>query len=137
MLNLNGRNSFHVKYIRLSYRIRGIVARIQINAVAIIIVLIIKMKSISRKEYPVKKTTDRRLIIKILAYSAIKISANMPLLYSTLNPDTSSDSPSAKSNGVRFVSAKLVINHIIAKGEIINIVQDIVLDEMIDISICL
>lgn len=137
ILNLNGRNSFHVKYIRLSYRIRGIVARIQINAVAIIIVLRTKVKSISRKEYPVKNTVERRLIIRILAYSAIKISANIPLLYSTLNPDTSSDSPSAKSNGVRFVSARLVINHIIAKGEIMNIAQDIVLDEMTDISICL
>jgi hypothetical protein len=51
------------------------------------------------------------LIAKILVYSAIKIKANTPLLYSTLNPDTSSDSPSAKSNGVRFVSARFVINH--------------------------
>ena len=50
------------------------------------------------------------LIIKILIYSAIKIKANIPLLYSILNPETSSDSPSAKSNGVRFVSARVVIN---------------------------
>jgi hypothetical protein len=49
-------------------------------------------------------------------YSAIKISAKFTLLYSVLNPDTSSDSPSAKSNGVRFVSATLVINHKIAIG---------------------
>ena len=28
-----------------------------------------------------------------------------------LNPETSSDSPSAKSNGVRFVSATQVISH--------------------------
>jgi len=46
----------------------------------------------------------------MLAYSAIKIRANIPPLYSTLNPDTSSDSPSAKSNGVRLVSARFVIN---------------------------
>lgn len=32
---------------------------------------------------------------RILVYSAIKINANGPLLYSVLNPDTSSDSPSA------------------------------------------
>jgi hypothetical protein len=44
----------------------------------------------------------------------------MPALYSTLNPDTSSDSPSAKSNGVRFVSARFVINHIMASGIINN-----------------
>jgi hypothetical protein len=60
------------------------------------------------------------LIAKILVYSAIKISANTPLLYSTLNPDTSSDSPSAKSKGVRFVSARFVINHSIRIGGIIS-----------------
>jgi len=41
----------------------------------------------------------------ILAYSAIKIKANPTLPYSILKPDTSSDSPSAKSKGVRLVSA--------------------------------
>jgi len=51
------------------------------------------------------------LMAKILVYSAIKINAKDPLLYSTLKPETNSDSPSAKSNGVRLVSAKLVINH--------------------------
>jgi hypothetical protein len=66
----------------------------------------------------------RRLIPRILVYSAIKISANKPLLYSTLKPDTSSDSPSAKSNGVRFVSARLVINHNINIGNIISMTQD-------------
>lgn len=137
VLNLMGKNSFQVKYIRLSYRIRGSVARIQIKAVAINIVLSTSIKLIIRGKNPVKNTIERSLIIRMFAYSAIKISANIPLLYSTLNPDTSSDSPSAKSNGVRFVSAKLVINHIIAKGEIISIAQDAVDDEIIDISICL
>ena len=33
---------------------------------------------------------------KILAYSAIKIRANRPALYSMLKPETSSDSPSVK-----------------------------------------
>lgn len=56
----------------------------------------------------------------MLAYSAIKIKANVPLLYSVLNPDTSSDSPSAKSNGVRFVSARSVANQVIASGICIN-----------------
>jgi hypothetical protein len=60
--------------------------------------------------------TVKHLINKILAYSAIKISANPPLLYSILNPDTSSDSPSARSKGVRLVSASLEANHIKAKG---------------------
>lgn len=57
----------------------------------------------------------KSLMIKMFVYSAIKIKANIPLLYSTLKPDTSSDSPSAKSNGVRFVSARFVVNHIIAR----------------------
>jgi hypothetical protein len=47
----------------------------------------------------------------MFAYSAMKISAKVALLYSVLNPETSSDSPSARSNGVRLVSAKFVINH--------------------------
>lgn len=67
------------------------------------------------------KATVRHLINKMLAYSAIKISANPPLLYSTLNPDTSSDSPSAKSKGVRLVSAKLEASHIKANGGAVKI----------------
>ena len=35
------------------------------------------------------------LIARMLVYSAIKIRAKGPLLYSVLNPETSSDSPSA------------------------------------------
>lgn len=124
ILRLIGRNSFHVRYIKLSYRIRGIVARIQMNSVAIIIVFITNIRSNMTGKCPVKKTMVSNLIIKILAYSAMKIRANIPLLYSTLNPETSSDSPSAKSKGVRFVSAKLVISHIIASGVIINMAHD-------------
>lgn len=54
---------------------------------------------------------------KILAYSAIKIKANLPALYSVLNPETSSDSPSAKSKGARLVSAMQVKNHVSATGD--------------------
>lgn len=36
--------------------------------------------------------------------------------YSTLNPDTNSDSPSAKSKGGLFVSAKADTKNIIAAG---------------------
>lgn len=60
---------------------------------------------------------NNMLINKILEYSAKKIKAKPPLLYSTLNPDTNSDSPSAKSKGVRFVSAKEVQNHTKPKGK--------------------
>lgn len=51
-------------------------------------------------------------------YSAIKNSANGPAAYSTLKPDTSSDSPSVKSNGARLVSARVEINHIMARGQV-------------------
>jgi len=53
------------------------------------------------------------LKISILKYSDKKIKANQPPIYSTLNPETNSDSPSAKSNGLRLVSARHEDNHII------------------------
>lgn len=56
----------------------------------------------------------------MLAYSARKNNANGPAAYSTLNPETSSDSPSVRSNGARFVSANVEMNHIIANGHVDN-----------------
>ena len=135
ILRLNGKNLFQVRYIKLSYRIRGRVARTHTNNVAIIIVFIINEKFIIIIECPVMKTAVNRLIIKIFAYSAMKIKANLLLPYSTLNPDTNSDSPSAKSKGVRFVSAKLVMIHVAAIGITIIDTQDIVFIVIIDISI--
>jgi len=64
------------------------------------------------------------LIKRIFIYSAIKISANIELLYSILNPETSSDSPSAKSNGVRCVSARIEIIQNIVRGINIILVQE-------------
>lgn len=52
----------------------------------------------------------------MLAYSARKNRAKGPAAYSTLNPETSSDSPSVRSNGARLVSARVEINHIMARG---------------------
>lgn len=72
---------------------------------------------------PRNNTQNNILMNKILAYSAIKIKAKPPLLYSTLNPETSSDSPSAKSNGVRLVSAKQEANQANLKGNVKNINQ--------------
>ena len=70
----------------------------------------------------VKKKIENKILIKIiLAYSAIKINANITLPYSILNPDTNSDSPSAKSNGVRLVSATQEINQIPTIGRKISI----------------
>ena len=66
----------------------------------------------------VKRIAESNLINRIFKYSAINKKANLVPPYSTLNPDTSSDSPSAKSKGARFVSAKVVINHKINMGNI-------------------
>lgn len=53
----------------------------------------------------------------MLVYSAMKNSAKGPPAYSTLKPETSSDSPSVRSKGARFVSARVEIYHIIAIGQ--------------------
>lgn len=50
-------------------------------------------------------------------YSAKKRRAKGPPAYSTLYPDTSSDSPSVKSKGARFVSASVETYHIAAGGQ--------------------
>ena len=67
-----------------------------------------------------KRITDSVFIIRIFEYSARKNMANIPLAYSTLKPDTNSDSPSVRSNGVRFVSASVDTNHIMARGQDIS-----------------
>ena len=53
-------------------------------------------------------------------YSAIKMNANKKDAYSVLNPETSSLSPSARSNGARLVSANIVANQIIPRGGMIS-----------------
>jgi hypothetical protein len=97
---------------------RGMVARIHTNKVANNIVLTTRITLLSELRAPQKIVAVISLNIKMFVYSAMKIMANRPLLNSVLNPDTSSDSPSAKSNGVRLVSARQVINHITATGAI-------------------
>ena len=68
-------------------------------------------------EAPRKRVAESVFISKILAYSARKNRAKGPPAYSTLNPDTSSDSPSVKSKGARFVSARVEMYHIAARGQ--------------------
>lgn len=57
----------------------------------------------------------------MLMYSARNSNVNNIAEYSTLNPDTNSDSLSVKSNGVRLVSAILLIVNIINIGSNGNI----------------
>lgn len=108
-----------------SYRIRGKVPRIQIKRKATLKEIRVWIRSILGEEKLVgrNKVVVKTLIMIILAYSAIKIRAKLPLLYSILNPETSSDSPSAKSNGVRLVSAKVEINHVKNMGNTISMGQ--------------
>lgn len=67
-------------------------------------------------EAPRKRLAERVFMNRMLAYSARKNRANGPPAYSTLNPETSSDSPSVRSKGARFVSAKVEMYHIAARG---------------------
>jgi len=96
-----GRKAFHVKPIKRSYRNRGNVARNQINRKATAKVFrVITMSSFKSMFLPPRKRAEESILMtKILAYSAMKMRANPPPLYSTLKPETNSDSPSAKSNG--------------------------------------
>ena len=66
---------------------------------------------------PRNRMVERVFIKRILAYSARKKRANGPPAYSTLNPETSSDSPSVRSKGARFVSAKVEMYHMAARGQ--------------------
>src|SRR6201992_4169987 len=67
--------------------------------------------------YPPKNTILINIHIRtILAYSAKKKNTNIPAECSVINPDTNSDSASAKSKGALFVSAIHPIKKIINKG---------------------
>ena len=100
---------------------RGRVPRIQMNINAKDKVFSENTKSLNKIILVEGRNTAEVniLIAKILVYSAIKIKANGPPLYSVLNPETNSDSPSAISNGVRLVSANIVTSQIKNMGKII------------------
>jgi len=66
------------------------------------------------------------LKIRTFEYSAIKIRAKTPPPNSTLNPETSSASPSGRSKGARLVSAKTEIIHGIKSGKKIIIKNDLI-----------
>lgn len=68
-------------------------------------------------EAPRNRVAERVFIRRMLAYSARKNRAKGPPAYSTLKPETSSDSPSVRSKGARFVSASVEIYHIAARGQ--------------------
>lgn len=69
------------------------------------------------REAPRNRVAERVFIRRMLAYSARKNKAKGPAAYSTLKPETSSDSPSVRSKGARLVSARVEIYHIAARGQ--------------------
>lgn len=113
---MTGRKFFHIRCINWSYRNRGYDARthtkIEVNRAAFSISIIVESCGKHGQDDPKNRITDKVFIIIILAYSAKKKRAKGPAAYSTLKPDTSSDSPSVKSKGARFVSARVDVNHI-------------------------
>lgn len=72
---------------------------------------------------PRNRIADRVFIRRMLEYSARKNRAKGPPAYSTLNPETNSDSPSVRSKGARLVSARVEMYHIAAKGQVGKISQ--------------
>ena len=61
------------------------------------------------KSQPPKNIKTQKVLIKIIEpYSAKKNRAKPILAYSTLNPETNSDSASGKSKGARLVSGNIV-----------------------------
>lgn len=120
--NVSGKKFFHTRCMSWSYRNRGYEARTHKNkadsrAALIIILMVVSSGNIGRLVAPINKMADSVFINRMLAYSARKNSANGPPAYSTLKPETSSDSPSVRSKGARFVSASVETNHIAAKGQ--------------------
>lgn len=116
-----GKNCFHSRCISWSYRNRGYAVRIHTKHIVSIMVFIIRFAvkvCCELHDGLINKIVDRVFIIRMFEYSARKNMANMPLAYSTLNPETNSDSPSVRSNGVRLVSANVEANHIIASGQV-------------------
>lgn len=120
--SVSGRKFFHSRCMSWSYRNRGYDARIHRNSDVSKRVLVVKFVvyvsgMLGLYSVPRKSVVVRAFIMIMLVYSAMKNKAKGPAAYSTLKPDTSSDSPSVRSKGARFVSARVEINHIMVKGQ--------------------
>lgn len=92
-----------------------------VNIRASVIMMLVNSVGIKVRGDGLRNRVIVRVFINImLAYSARKNSVNGLAPYSTLNPDTSSDSPSVRSNGARFVSASVDVYHIIISGHVVG-----------------
>lgn len=117
-----GKYFFQVRCISWSYRNRGYEARTHRNRKTRRIVFTANTPGaaigiLDTGLPPPKNIKALSAFINIMfLYSAIKKRANGPPAYSTLYPDTSSDSPSVRSNGARLVSASVDTNHMTVRG---------------------
>ena len=104
---VKGRNDFQTRCISWSYLNLGNDVLNQMKKTTIKQAL--KLSETSGPKIPIhppKKTVENRNPVNMIcAYSAKKNRANVIPGYSTLKPDTSSLSPSVRSNGALFVSA--------------------------------
>jgi len=76
------------------------------------------IKNVGKVSQPPRNIITVKTLISIIEpYSARKNNAKPILAYSTLKPETNSDSASGKSKGARFVSANIDTNHIIKSGK--------------------
>ncbi|WP_245959535.1 hypothetical protein [Neobacillus piezotolerans] len=110
---VKGRRSFQLKVIRRSYRNRGKVPRNHRKIIEKIMIVGVEIMDSNR---PVKIRVEIMLKSRIFEYSAKKIMAKEAPAYSTLKPETSSDSPSAKSKGLRLTSAVQIRIQISKRG---------------------
>ena len=105
---ITGRRHFQERPMSWSYRKRGRVPRHQIKQN-----LKHRPSSVKERKEPEPpreaQTIDKK---RIERYSDKKITTNPEPEYSTLNPETNSDSPSAKSKGERLDSASRIKNKI-------------------------
>jgi|TARA_B110000503_G_scaffold65960_1_gene103531 hypothetical protein len=75
-------------------------------------------RTIKQDNQPPKNKMTVKALIKIIElYSARKNKANPILPYSTLKPETSSDSASGRSKGARLVSASILTRNIKKSGK--------------------
>lgn len=120
--SVSGRKFFQIRCMSWSYRNRGYEARTHRKTIESRVVLNIRLVAVNSGrvgmwEAPRNSVAERVFIRRMLAYSARKNRAKGPPAYSTLNPETSSDSPSVRSKGARFVSARVEMYHIAASGQ--------------------
>lgn len=105
-----------------SYRNRGYEARTHRKTRERRAAFVIRLTAVSSGRVgmcaaPMNRLAERVFIRRMFAYSARKKRAKGPPAYSTLKPETSSDSPSVRSKGARLVSAKVETYHIAARGQ--------------------